>query len=40
MRYDDGKRLRGRHHSSDRMHHEPLNDPVDWHGQIWPCVRP
>ena len=32
-RYDDGERLGGRHHSTDRMHHELLNDPVDWRGQ-------
>lgn len=27
-RDDDGERLRRRDHSSDRMHHELLNDPV------------
>src|SRR5258707_2479955 len=32
-RYDDGQRLRGRDHSSARMHHELLNDPVDWRRQ-------
>jgi hypothetical protein len=32
-RYHDGERLRGRDHSSDRMHPELLNDPVDWRGQ-------
>jgi len=30
---DDGERLRGRDHPSDRMHHELLNDPVDWRSQ-------